>query len=238
MISFAANIEKWAEEKKVDMDKALLAVAEEALARVKELTPVRTGNLRAGWTIVPLGEEAPVEPSLATMGAGAVAGYGAQKAAEKVATRMGTSASRIAMSGNVASSVAYAGVSVAAGEMTPIEGVGSVGGQVAGTAAGAALGAFGGPIGIAVGGFIGGMVGSSIGQFAAGAAEDFMSKPKGYSIVNPVSYAPYIEYGWQRTLPSGKQVHVEGRFMMRQTVAELPTLAAKALNRVTNQDAR
>ena len=34
------------------MDLLVQTIAQDALARVKELTPVRTGNLRAQWTIV------------------------------------------------------------------------------------------------------------------------------------------------------------------------------------------
>ena len=37
------------------------AIAQDALARVKELTPVRTGNLRANWQVVVAGDEAEAE---------------------------------------------------------------------------------------------------------------------------------------------------------------------------------
>lgn len=57
MADFAADVARWVEKAKGRADAAFRGTAEAALARVKELTPVRTGNLRANWQIT-LGGEA------------------------------------------------------------------------------------------------------------------------------------------------------------------------------------
>lgn len=48
---FDVTVEKWTRQAKERMDDAYRATALLALARVQQLTPVRTGRLRAGWTI-------------------------------------------------------------------------------------------------------------------------------------------------------------------------------------------
>lgn len=48
-VSFSASVKEFVRKAKVNQGLALRAVGEAALFRVKELTPVRTGYLRAGW---------------------------------------------------------------------------------------------------------------------------------------------------------------------------------------------
>jgi hypothetical protein len=49
---FAIDVRKWVDKAKSNVDTAYQATAMLALARVKQLTPVDTGFLRASWTIV------------------------------------------------------------------------------------------------------------------------------------------------------------------------------------------
>jgi len=49
---FQVQVERWVAKAKADANAAMMATATDALARVKELTPVVTGNLRANWTIM------------------------------------------------------------------------------------------------------------------------------------------------------------------------------------------
>jgi hypothetical protein len=56
---FAAAIDRWCEQAEALPDQVFRGIAEAALQRVKELTPVDTGNLRANWSIT-LGDEQPI----------------------------------------------------------------------------------------------------------------------------------------------------------------------------------
>lgn len=47
-----AALDQWIARAREKQDLVLQAIAQDALARVKELTPVRTGYLRANWTVV------------------------------------------------------------------------------------------------------------------------------------------------------------------------------------------
>lgn len=49
---FAVDVRQWVEKAKGNVDLAYQATAMLALGRVKELTPVKTGFLRASWTVV------------------------------------------------------------------------------------------------------------------------------------------------------------------------------------------
>lgn len=49
---FMLDIDAWIASVSRRSDKLVQAIAEEALARIKELTPVKTGLLRASWTVV------------------------------------------------------------------------------------------------------------------------------------------------------------------------------------------
>lgn len=50
MADFDVDVTRWVEKARKNMDAALRGIAEAAVARVKSLTPVRTGYLRANWT--------------------------------------------------------------------------------------------------------------------------------------------------------------------------------------------
>ena len=49
--TFEADISRWVEKARRRTDAAPLAIANAAAERVKELTPVVTGRLRAGWQV-------------------------------------------------------------------------------------------------------------------------------------------------------------------------------------------
>lgn len=57
---FEVAVGKWVNRAKGLATRALQATALDALARVKELTPVDTGTLRANWTLILPGEPMPV----------------------------------------------------------------------------------------------------------------------------------------------------------------------------------
>lgn len=56
-VEFQVAVDHWIRKAKGNADLALRATVFDALAAVKALTPVRTGNLRANWTVVK-GDEA------------------------------------------------------------------------------------------------------------------------------------------------------------------------------------
>lgn len=56
---FAAAIDRWCEAADALPDQVFRGIAEATLERVKELTPVQTGNLRAAWSVT-LGDELPI----------------------------------------------------------------------------------------------------------------------------------------------------------------------------------
>lgn len=229
---FAASVERFARMAGERADRAAFMIANAAAERVKELTPVRTGNLRAGWTVVST-DEARRNTSLVATGAstagdtlvGFVAGRQLQKA--------GMSAARAGTAGGIAGAAAGAVISYATGESTAAEAAVSAAGQVAGSAIGTAIGtAAAGPIGGAVGGFVGGVIGSSAGFYGTQAISGVVSPPKSWTVVNNVEYAPYVEYGHQIHLKDGGTKDVPGRLMLTQTVAELPRIAATVLSQI------
>jgi hypothetical protein len=61
MEAFDIQIERWVRKALGLSQQAMLAIAQDALARVRELTPVITGNLRANWQVVPAGQENELE---------------------------------------------------------------------------------------------------------------------------------------------------------------------------------
>jgi phage tail tape-measure protein len=234
-MQFAVDVQRWADRAGKRVEDASRTIAEAALARVKELTPVRTGTLRASWSIVPLGEEVKTEGGLATMAASTGAYVATEYGGRKLAERAGASVASAAKIGTVAGSVAGAAVNYASGQSSAMEAVGEAGGSAAGSLYGASIGAVGGPVGIAVGGVVGGIVGGALGNLAGGAVEDSLStKPKGWSIVNPVVYAPFVEYGYQRKMKDGSVKQIEGRHMMTQTMTELPQIATRVLADLNN----
>jgi phage tail tape-measure protein len=234
-VQFAVDVQRWAEKAEKRSVDASRAIAEAALARVKELTPVRTGTLRSAWTIVPLGEEVKAEGSVGATVASVGAALGADYGARTLASRYGATASRATNIGTVAGAITGAAVNVATGQSTVTEGIGEAAGAVAGTAIGSAVGVVGGPVGITVGGLVGGALGSAAGKLAGSAFDSAMSdKPRGWSIVNPIKYAPFVEYGYQMKLKNGGTKHIEGRNMMTQTMLELPQIATRVIRDLSN----
>lgn len=135
MADFAADVSAWVRRATNRAEQAFQATAQDALARVKELTPVRTGNLRAAWSV--------------------------QKAGEAEET------------GGVSPPALSAEIKARLGESLVIS--------------------------------------------------------------NPVSYAPHVEYGHQVERKDGSVTKVEGKFMLTQTVAELPRIAERAASRVAEE---
>jgi hypothetical protein len=60
MADFEYDVSRFVKRAGARMDEALRGIAEAAVARVKELTPVRTGFLRANWTAVIQGDAEPI----------------------------------------------------------------------------------------------------------------------------------------------------------------------------------
>ena len=59
-VAFEVAVEQWVERAKARADKAFQATAQDALALVKSLTPVKTGYLRANWTVMRGSDPLPV----------------------------------------------------------------------------------------------------------------------------------------------------------------------------------
>lgn len=51
MSDFARDVTRWCERAKANSELAFINIAGAALARVRELTPVKTGYLRANWQV-------------------------------------------------------------------------------------------------------------------------------------------------------------------------------------------
>jgi hypothetical protein len=131
MADFVVSVEQWVSQARDRATEAFRAIATDALARVKELTPVDTGYLRANFVDV-LSADAIPKPSAAP----------------------------------------------------------SVGAEIANA-----------------------KIGDTI------------------FIVNPVEYARRIEYGFVGQDARGRNVNQVGRYMVTQTVAELPQIAQNVLQR-------
>jgi len=61
MPDFSVDVTRWVEKARHRADAALRATAEDAVNRVKELTPVDTGHLRANWSAIRPDESLPIE---------------------------------------------------------------------------------------------------------------------------------------------------------------------------------
>ncbi|MGG5810937.1 hypothetical protein [Falsiroseomonas sp. CW058] len=190
MADFATSVAEFVAKVKGRGDAALRMIASDALSRVRELTPVRTGYLRANWQASFDGEVAPVDRESA-----------------------GTTAAEV--TGSVAGSVA-------AGRA----------GVVVGTAVGGPVGAVvGGVVGSVAGGVAGGEIGKSVLREGNPLAEARVGDT--IFILNPVVYARMIEYGFSGKDSRGVSVNREGRGMVRQTVSEMPSIAQKAIDRIS-----
>lgn len=53
---FVLSVDAWIAKAQDRMDRVQRAIAEDLLARLKELTPVKTGYLRANWTLIKGGQ--------------------------------------------------------------------------------------------------------------------------------------------------------------------------------------
>lgn len=65
MADFSEDVSRWAIAMGARADLFVQVLAQEVVNRVKELTPVRTGFLRANWTVIRKGDAEPV-PGRAT----------------------------------------------------------------------------------------------------------------------------------------------------------------------------
>lgn len=233
-VDFAVSVERWCQKANAMGDEAFRAIGEAALERVKELTPVRTGNLRANWQCVREGEQDLMGP----------------------AVKAGTFAAEtgLAIKGMHAAALGAAGAGAAVeslldGDSLPEAG-GAAGGTVAGTlagqAAGAALGSMVAPgVGTVAGKWIGGAVGGWAGGKAGRALADDGKEEPGEPtvpeelrlgevlvILNPVIYARAVNYGREYHRKDGGVTRTQGRAMVQQTIAEMDTIAERALRRL------
>lgn len=230
--SFTVDVTQWVDRAGQRAEEAIWAIAEAALERVKELTPVRTGNLRANWQVVREDE-----------------GSAILRKAEATA-KVGSTALGLA-GRNVVGSILGGGVTFSeqiregrsateAGEVATA----SVAGAIVGAAAGQATGALAGSavlpgIGTAVGGFVGGAAGSylgeNLGQFTLETAIGPATGPAityRLLIINPVIYARAVEFGRVIQKNDGSEVHTHASGMVAQTVNEMPQIAERALSRL------
>lgn len=251
-VDFVADVEMFLRKTALKVDTAIEAVGQKALTRVKELTPVRTGTLRASWVLTRGKDVLPTERGTAAGAIGGIAGSVAgeqayaqgMKAAGKTVGKLGG-----AMTGALGSVIGEAAMEGRLPDMTfktaanvAAQGVGTWGGTAAGAAIGTALMP---GVGTAIGGVVGGVIGS----FGGSAAVDFafgpdqpltMSAPPlsasfgnnpmmNWVISNPVVYARRVEFGFQGTDDKGRTYHQQGRHMLAQTIAELPAIAQSAV---------
>lgn len=236
-VDFATSVAAWCDQAKGRSEAVFRAIAADALARVKELTPVRSGNLRANWqasfddSAMPVDRQDPTKSpglSVASTAAGEAAGFAAR--------RMG--AGGIAAVGIGAAASAATLVVGSGFDARPSEVAGNVAGSVAGGLVGSAVGSTFGPVGTAVGSAVGSAIGSSAGSAVAKMASSDgnpLEKAKIGQVIyllNPVSYARAVEYGRHGTRKDGSTYEVPGKGMMQQTIAELPQIAQAAADRI------
>lgn len=91
--SFSFDVSAWCDRAEEKARQVFVAIAFDALTRVKELTPVRTGNLRAGWQLVRQADALPVNRELTREGAelagGVAGGYAGGLAGAAVGAALG-----------------------------------------------------------------------------------------------------------------------------------------------------
>jgi len=92
MNDFAFDVSAWCDRAEAKAREVFLAIGLDALTRVKELTPVRTGNLRAGWQIVRKEDALPVDREVIGTAASVAAGFGGSWAGAKAGAVIGTAA--------------------------------------------------------------------------------------------------------------------------------------------------
>lgn len=86
MVDFATSVSQWVNATKTKGDVLLRVIANDALSRVKELTPVRTGYLRANWQasfddeVLPVDREKESKVDLGELAGGVAGGVAGQMA--------------------------------------------------------------------------------------------------------------------------------------------------------------
>jgi hypothetical protein len=234
---FSVSVARWCEKAKGRADEAFRGIAQAALVRVQQLTPVDTGYLRANWVAMKEGDPVPkAAPRSAPGGiASTIGGAGGGIAGKAVAVRaLGGALGPVgsiggAIVGTVGGQVAEGGEINVAGAL----------GSAAGTAVGATLGSAVPIAGTIIGGAVGGVVGGIAGEALATA----VSSPDGgrgggiasarvgdkIILLNPVAYARRIEYGFVGQDSLGRRFNQPGRGMAQQTMAEIPSIAERVL---------
>jgi hypothetical protein len=89
---FSADVSAWCDRAGEQARQVFLAIGFDALTRVKELTPVRTGNLRAGWQLVRRQDALPVDRDLTIGAAGAAGGLAGSWAGAAAGAAAGSAA--------------------------------------------------------------------------------------------------------------------------------------------------
>ncbi len=229
---FSVSVEQWVRIARERADEAFQAIALEALDRVKELTPVRTGFLRAGWHVRVQEANADTLETLGTVST--VAGVLAI-----VPGPVGRAAAAVSAASSLAQAAIYAtdthegsggkAILAAAQAILPAAGkaLGAVG---AARKASAALAA-----GKAADVGVAGEAGYELLGYGGPESDDEAIRGARIgdviTIYNNVEYAAPVEYGRSGTRKDGSSYHVEGRGMMAQTVAELPAIAGRVVAR-------
>lgn len=248
-VDFAINVRQWVEKAKGNVDAATYAVGEALVARVKELTPVKTGYLRSSWQLVNEQQRSALRNAVqeaASSFAGEMAGQLADQALSKFG---GTRIGRIVRLGG--KFVAEKGAGRALSGEPTLEGsllgtaFGMAGGAIAGafgtatTAVGGfATAAAGNAFGTALGTYIGDtFLAGSVSQFVRGTPLEPIANMIGTTsrlgeivyIVNAAPYARRIEYGFVGKDALGRQYAYRGVGMMQQTISEAPSIAEQVL---------
>jgi hypothetical protein len=253
---FAVSVARWCDQAATRADEAFRRIAWAALARVQELTPVRTGYLRANWVALKEGEavpkpgssqgagSVPPEQGLFSAAGSTVGGYAGGFTLGQALASAGKVAGRAAgpVGTFAGTAIGQAGGQALEGsQIKPTEIIGEAAGSTAGYYAGGVLGAaVGGPAGAVVGGLVGGAVGGLAGQALVRAPDGsggITSARIGDKIliVNPVAYARRIEFGFVGEDSRGRRFSQQGRGMMQQTIAEIPVLAERVLAQMRGQ---
>jgi hypothetical protein len=214
---FGASVGQWVDRAGGRAREAFLAIGIDVLARVKELTPVDTGNLRAGWQLMRQGEELPVDRELLKdaggLGAGLAGGWAGARAGAAAGARIGLA-------------VGGAGGAAIGGTIGGLAG-GLAGSLAAEEATGAAIDAA----------MPAGTIGGAFGPVTDTRPVAEVQLGETLVVVNPVVYARRIEFGWEIERVDGTTTTVRGAGMMAQTMSELPAIADRAVKRVLGEGA-
>lgn len=235
MADFAVSVGAWVAKAKVRSDVAFRAIAAKALERVKELTPVRTGYLRANWQASFDGDVKPIDVA---MSGREMAGQAIQLGTvfiKPFAHMLAVNTAGAMVEGKGVGEAAGSGLgATAAWRLGPW--VGSLVSSAVGlTPAGraATIVSWAGRLAMgAIGGAVGGQTGAKIQGRHVKGTDPLKEARVGdvIYIINPVVYAKRIEFGFNGTDSLGRNYHYHGRGMMQQTIVELPALAQGVVN--------